>query len=123
MKYALIENGMVTNVVLLADVVDWHTPTDILVKSDTANIGDSYNGTDIIPAPPAPITWAEYQQQAQALLIKSDTVAIRCAKKGIAFPANWQAYDDALRVIVDPKNTAGDPTLPLPTKLAYPAGT
>lgn len=122
MRYAVIENGVVTNVILLADVADWAGEGDV-VKSDTANIGDSYNGTDIIPAPPAPITWAEYQQQAQALLIKSDTVAIRCAKKGIAFPANWQAYDDALRVIVDPKDTAGDPTLPLPTQPVYPQGT
>ena len=69
------------------------------------------------------IEWSNYQAQAQALLIKSDSVAIRCGKKGIAFPANWQAYDDALRVIVDPKDTAGDPTLPLPTQPVYPQGT
>ena len=120
MRYALIENGVVTNAVLLADIADWHTPTDTLVKSDTANIGDSYNGTAIIPAPPPPITWTEYQHQAQALLVKSDAVAIRCAKKGIAYPADWQAYDNDLRAIVFA--STGTPAT-LPIQPAYPAGT
>ena len=123
MRYAVIENDLVTNIVLLADISDWHTPTDILIKSDTANIGDSFNGTDIIPAPPPPITWAQYQQQAQALLDKvtgSSGTVIRCYIAGIPLPAEWQTYISELRAII--KATSGDPSAALPTQPAYPAG-
>ena len=65
--------------------------------------------------------WPAYQAQAQAALDKSDTVAIRCLKAGVAFPAEWQSYVAALRTIV--AAATGNPSVPLPTQPAYPAGT
>ena len=120
MRYAVIENSFVTNIILLENEDDWHTPSDILVQSDTANIGDGYDGTAIIPAPLAPITWKQYQQEARTLLDKSDIVATRCFKAGVSFPAEWQTYVAELRVIISA--STGTPAT-LPINPAYPVGT
>jgi len=42
-------------------------------------------------------------------------------KAGVAFPAAWLAYCQALRAIV--AAATGDPSVALPTMPAYPAGT
>lgn len=69
-----------------------------------------------------PAGWpaAANRAQALALLDRSDMVATRCTKAGVAFPAEWKAYVTALRAIV------ASGTLPnggMPTQPAYPAGT
>lgn len=53
MRYAKIENEKVVNVIVLNDEDLPLMPEDwVLVKSDTANIGDDYiNGVFIVPAP------------------------------------------------------------------------
>ncbi len=51
MKYAVIENGLVTNVIL-ADA-GFSLAGKTLVRSDTANINDTYDGAVFI-APPVP---------------------------------------------------------------------
>jgi hypothetical protein len=56
-------------------------------------------------------------QQALAALSKTDSVAMRCLKAGIAFPAEWQTYVTALRAMV-----SGASAGPLPAQPAYPAG-
>lgn len=63
--------------------------------------------------------WAGYQWQAQAALNKSDMVALRCVKAGVAFPAVWQTYTTALRAIVAAQS--GTPGT-LPVMPAYPSG-
>ena len=76
------------------------------------------NGAWIAPPP----SWSSYQAQAQTLLDKADLVALRCFKKGVAFPSDWQAYDDALRAIVSA--ATGDPSKAMPAQpAAYPPGT
>ena len=65
-------------------------------------------------------TWENYQIKAQELLDKSDLVAIRCLKAGIAFPADWQSYVSELRGIID--SNSGDATISLPIKPTYPMG-
>ena len=65
------------------------------------------------PAPPVPTDG----ELAAAALVKTDAVAVRCFKAGVAFPADWQSYVSALRAIV-----AGGQG-PLPDMPAYPAGT
>jgi hypothetical protein len=66
-------------------------------------------------------TWLQYQNEARAALDSSDNTVIRCMENGVPVPADWKAYRAALRVIVGA--TSGDPTQPLPTRPAYPAGT
>lgn len=56
-------------------------------------------------------------QQAQAMLDKSDMVALRCLKAGVAFPSDWQDFVTACRDIV---NGGSDPVPSTPT---YPDGT
>ena len=68
------------------------------------------------------ITVQQYQVGAQALLDKSDLVALRCFKAGVAFPAEWRTYSAALRAIVAP-SWNGDVTQAYPTTPSFPAGT
>ena len=119
MRYAIIENNLVTNVVELNNASEWN---GLAIQSDIADIGDSYDGTAIIAKPViiAPITWQQHQSQAQSLLNKSDFVAIRCLKAGIVFPTTWQTYVSALRAIIGA--STGDATQSLPTQPAYPTG-
>jgi len=50
MKYAIVENGTVTNIAV-ADA----PLSDNWIQSNTAKIGDAYNGTEFItPVPPEP---------------------------------------------------------------------
>lgn len=43
MRYAVIQNDVVINVAVWDGVTDWPLPSDItVVKSDTLNIGDTY---------------------------------------------------------------------------------
>ena len=67
------------------------------------------------------LEWHKYQQEAQTALDKSDAIAIRCLKSGIAFPTEWQTYVSELRAII--KATSGDVTTALPIQPIYPQGT
>lgn len=62
------------------------------------------------PEPPTP----DWPSLAMDALRASDLVAVRAVKAGIAYPLVWQAYDDALRAIVN-----GAPG-PLPEQPGYP---
>lgn len=73
------------------------------------------------PGPSAAQQWAEYRQQAQAALDSSDITILRCVENNVSVPETWASYRVALRAIV--RATSGDPTAPLPTRPAYPAGT
>lgn len=66
--------------------------------------------------------WTTYQAQAKAALDASDMTVLRCVENAIAVPTEWATYRASLRAIVG-ATTVGDPTQPLPTKPAYPAGT
>jgi hypothetical protein len=88
------------------------------------------NGAMVAPAMPtaaqvaaqhAAATWAIYQTSAKAALDASDITILRCYEKGVATPAAWSSYRDALRAIVSAQT--GDPTQSLPTRPAYPSGT
>lgn len=74
-----------------------------------------------LQAPTTAQLWSAYQSQAKLELIASDAVATRCVKAGVAYPSNWLSRDVALRAII--AATSGDPTQPLPSRPAYPAGT
>ena len=108
MRIAIIENGVVINVIVSSE-----TP-DNGVASNTANIGDAYDGSSFTAPSPPPVN---YSMLAQSQLSVNDKVAIRCAKAQVAYPAEWLAYDIALRAIV----ISG--TGPLPDAPTYPSGT
>ena len=60
MRYALIQNGVVTNVIEAPE--GWQPPQGVrAVPSDTAGIGDTYADGEFTPQPQpahtAPITW------------------------------------------------------------------
>lgn len=105
----------------------WHLNGDPLSPGRPFTIGDTnYTGAELIhwphddllalglgwvePEPPA----EDWSAQALAALRLSDLVAIRALKAGIVYPEEWQAYDDALRAIVN-----GAPG-PLPEQPGYP---
>ena len=72
----------------------------------------------VTPAMQAAEAAAALIAQAKAALGVTDMVAMRCAKAGVPFTADWQAYTVALRPFA-----AGTATGALPTKPAqYPAG-
>lgn len=77
--------------------------------------------SETAPDPVQMAAWSMHQQQAQALLDKSDVTMLRCAENSVAVPAAWATYRKALRSIISA--TSGDPTQPLPTRPTYPAGT
>ena len=86
-----------------------------------AGIQPPTDALDADPGPTAAELWANHQAAAQAALDSSDRVAVRCMKAGVLYPAEWLAHDNALRAIV--RAATGDPSIPLPTRPAYPAGT
>lgn len=92
---------------------------DSFIKSGLIPLTDE----DLIKlrAPTSAQLWAMHQSEASLALAKSDMVALRCFKVAVPFPVAWQTYVTALRAIV--ATTTGDPTKPLPTMPAYPAGT
>lgn len=76
--------------------------------------------SEVQPAP-ADDQWKQFQAKAQAALDKTDGVALRCWKAGVAFPQAWQDYTNNLRSIV--RTTTGDPTQTLPVQPDFPSGT
>lgn len=74
-------------------------------------------------------TWDALSGQAQALLDKTDQVALRCWKAGVAWPAEWQEAVVLLRAYLIAKDTSKPvPSLPMTEGsdgkpvIAYPAG-
>ena len=63
---------------------------------------------------------AALQASAQNLLTANDKVATRCLKAGVAYPANWLAFDVALRAIANGTDTT---STTLPATPTYPANT
>lgn len=59
---------------------------------------------------------AEITNEAVLALDKSDMVAIRCIKAGIAFPDEWKIYVEALRDVINGNSTT------LPETPLYPEG-
>lgn len=106
--------------------VDWVPVAYDLAVTDEqlANVGDLrwVNGALALdPDGPLARAWAAHKVQAQTALDASDITMIRCVENGVTVPPAWATYRAALRAIV--RAVSGDPTQPLPTRPAYPAGT
>ena len=86
--------------------------------------GWSFDGSTFLAPPPVAPTPPTAQQllqyAAQDRLTANDKVATRCLKAGVAYPANWLAFDVALRAIANGTDTT---STSLPATPSYPAGT
>ena len=114
-NYAVIENGVVTNV-YVADAP--LTEADVLVTHE--GIGWSYANGEFT-APVVVPTVIPLKLQAQTALTKTDTTVLRCYSAGVAVPADIQAYRVALRAIATGKDTTSTVLPTEPTD--YPKGT
>jgi hypothetical protein len=112
----------VSNVLKITDA-QWQTcisTPGYTVKSG-ALVAPASPTTAQIAAQQAAAAWSAYQAGAKAALDASDVTILRCYEHAVATPAAWSTYRGALRAIISA--ASGDPTQPLPTRPAYPAGT
>lgn len=74
------------------------------------------------PDPAAVVSaWPAHRAAALESLQQSDITMLRCFENQVSAPAEWIAYRNSLRAIMNAPT--GDATQPLPAKPAYPAGT
>jgi len=83
-----------------------------ILKSGSTEITGSW--------PRAQTALSQLAIDAQAALLETDMVALRCFKAGVPFPVGWQNHTAALRNIVNGTDTT---STALPVKPTYPAGT
>lgn len=111
MRYALIENNTVVNVILANPDFDPGIPKVLLEESDVVGVGYTYDGTQFIK-PPAPLpTLADYDAALTAHLDAvaqsrnwADRVSLM-ARAGFAGP--WQADAVAFGTWADGCNVIG----------------
>ncbi len=98
----------------------WYKPDGTQVDISEINVVPDKTWTHEPPPPTPQQLHDELVKQAQAALARTDSVALRCIKAGVAFPATWQTYTTELRNIVNGTDTT---SISLPAVPAYPAGT
>ncbi len=98
----------------------WYKPDGTEVDISEVNVVPDKTWTREPPPPTPQQLHDELVKQAQAALGRTDSVALRCIKAGVAFPAAWQTYTTALRNIANGTDTT---STSLPAAPAYPAGT
>lgn len=72
---------------------------------------------DFIPVEIVHIDTTNYPLIAKQELVKSDGVALRCAKAGVAYPQSWRDRDVKLRQVVNGEHKD------IPDTPPYPEGT
>jgi hypothetical protein len=101
----------------LFPVTETPRPTDLSIVVTGFTINAQHVQEWITQEKTAEELSGELRGQALSALVKSDSVAVRCFKAGVAFPVTWQTYVIALRAIIN--GAAG----PLPAQPEYPEGT
>jgi hypothetical protein len=95
-RYVIVENGVVINAVVHDEESGWNPPEGtLLIKTETASIGDMFDGTNFT-SPPAPVPTAE-QIRASVLqqLIVIDQKSIRPNRSIMSAIAAGQIPDEA----------------------------
>lgn len=106
MKALILENKVVD---IAAEEFPVAEPLTWVDCPDNCASGWTYDGTNFT----VPIVTVDYVAEAKAALNKSDSVALRCLKAGVAFPAAWQAYVTTARANVNgATNTLTQPSYP-----------
>lgn len=103
-KYAIIENGVVTNVVVADSAigVNWVEAGENCEKGGTYSNG-VFTRKEV---PVEPITWDDIRQERDFLLSRSDWTQIPDSPLSDADKGSWQTYRQSLRDITD---TYSDP--------------
>ena len=95
LRYAIIENGIVVN----CEIHDDATPPSNGVQSDTAGIGDTYDGTTFTPKPIPPLDPAIVEQYRVSNIKKQlddiDTKSVRSLRSIFALIATGKTPDPA----------------------------
>jgi|DEB0MinimDraft_6_1074348.scaffolds.fasta_scaffold70440_2 hypothetical protein len=93
MRYAVIENGVVVNIAESESAL-----TASWVQSDSARIGDSFDGSVFgAPTPPLSELAADAREARDALLRQTDWVALKALESGVAVASDMASYRQALR--------------------------
>ena len=112
MAYLLVENGIVINSILAPIEGDpWQPPEGVQLIQADGNIGDSWDGTKIIPAPvvvvPQPTTFTP-RAFIETLFTPAEQQAIYTAAQT---PAGWQIAMFISLVTASPVINLSDPEL------------
>lgn len=109
MKALILENKVVD---IAAEEFPVAAPLEWRDCPDNCAAGWNFDGVNFA----APIITVDYIANAKAALNKSDSVALRCLKAGVAFPSDWQSYVTAARANVNGATN-------ILTQPSYPEGT
>lgn len=99
---------------------EWFKPDGTAVEIGELGVEPDPDWSQVAPPPTAEQRRRLLQGQACAGLDKTDKVATRCFKAGVAFPPAWRQYTTALRAIANGTDTA---STSLPERPDYPEGT
>lgn len=93
MKYAIIENGKVSNIVLSETALEANW-----VEAKNAKIGDLWDGVEF-STPPEDIKELENQIRVirNGMLQACDWVVIKSSESGVPVSADWLSYRQSLR--------------------------
>jgi hypothetical protein len=95
MKYAVIENNRVVNIVVADVPMD-----DNWVASNSASIGDEYvDGRFVTTAADPALSAGRVRSLRNSLLQETDWIVIKSYERGENIPAEWELYRQALRDI------------------------
>lgn len=99
MRYAIVEAGVVTNVVISDTAIEQNW-----IQSDAAGIGDVYQNGQFTPQPQTAAEADRVRSRRNELLAESDYVTLRAVDQGVSVPADWVTYRQALRDITNNQN-------------------
>ncbi len=97
----------------------WYQPDGSEVNIDQVNVVPHRSWKQKPPRPNAKQRREALANEARMALVRTDSVALRCFKAGVAFPAAWQKYTVALRNIVNGTDTE---STGLPAQPNFPKG-
>lgn len=109
-KYAIIENGVVTNVVVADSAIraNWVEAGENCEKGGTYSDG-AFTRKE---RPVTPITWDDIRQERDFLLSRSDWTQISDSPLSDEDKAAWQTYRQALRDITETYTSLDDVVWP-----------
>lgn len=91
MRYVVVENGLVTNIVEWDGKSDWQPPRGIALLHETAGIGDAYDGREFTPAEAVTPEKDELAQLKAMLVAKGVLTDVEAASVETAAVESYEA--------------------------------